>query len=125
MINECGAKRIGNWNRSTRWKPAPEPPCPHIPRGLAWNGTGPAEKRNQRVTTRPMARPSHRLRLLFSSHAVSRRYVVYTYGTSLCPWLFSPFVGPSPLFSFLILYTVGRTSSTGDQPVAQNNTNTE
>jgi hypothetical protein len=29
-----------------------------------------------------------------------------------------PFVGPWPLFSFLILYTVGRTPWTGDQPVA-------
>jgi hypothetical protein len=30
-----------------------------------------------------------------------------------------PFVGPWPLFSFLILYTVGRTPWTGDQPVAR------
>jgi hypothetical protein len=30
-----------------------------------------------------------------------------------------PFVGPWPLFSFLILYAVGRTPSTGDQPVAR------
>jgi hypothetical protein len=30
-----------------------------------------------------------------------------------------PFVGPWPLFSFLILYTVGRTPLTGDQPVAR------
>jgi hypothetical protein len=29
------------------------------------------------------------------------------------------FVGPWPLFSFLILYTVGRTPWTGDQPVAR------
>jgi hypothetical protein len=28
-----------------------------------------------------------------------------------------PFVGPWPLFSFLILYTVGRTPLSGDQPV--------
>jgi hypothetical protein len=28
-----------------------------------------------------------------------------------------PFVGPCPLFNFLILYTVGRTPWTGDQPV--------
>jgi hypothetical protein len=28
-----------------------------------------------------------------------------------------PFVGPWPLFSFLILYTVDRTPWTGDQPV--------
>jgi hypothetical protein len=30
-----------------------------------------------------------------------------------------PFVGPWPLFSFLIFYTVGRTPLTGDQPVAR------
>jgi hypothetical protein len=30
-----------------------------------------------------------------------------------------PFVGPWPLFSFLILYTVGRTPWTGDKPVAR------
>jgi hypothetical protein len=30
-----------------------------------------------------------------------------------------PFVGPWPFFKFLILYTVGRTSWTGDQPVAR------
>jgi hypothetical protein len=29
------------------------------------------------------------------------------------------FVGPWPLFSFLIFYTVGRTPWTGDQPVAR------
>jgi hypothetical protein len=30
-----------------------------------------------------------------------------------------PFVGPWPLFSFLIFYTDGRTPWTGDQPVAR------
>jgi hypothetical protein len=30
-----------------------------------------------------------------------------------------PLVGPWPLFSFLILYTVGRTPWTGDQPAAR------
>jgi hypothetical protein len=30
-----------------------------------------------------------------------------------------PFVGPWPLFSFLILYTIGRIPWTGDQPVAR------
>jgi hypothetical protein len=30
-----------------------------------------------------------------------------------------PFVGPWPLFTFLILYTVGRTPWTGDQTVAR------
>jgi hypothetical protein len=33
-------------------------------------------------------------------------------------WVYSPFVGPWPLFSFLIIYTVGRTPWAGDQPVA-------
>jgi hypothetical protein len=41
-----------------------------------------------------------------------------------------PSLGPGLLFSFLILYTVGRTAWTGDQPVTrlphtQDNTNTE
>jgi hypothetical protein len=39
--------------------------------------------------------------------------------TSINLWLYSPFVGPWPLFSFLIFYTVGRTPWTGDQPVAR------
>jgi hypothetical protein len=30
-----------------------------------------------------------------------------------------PFFGPWPLFSFLIIYTVGRSPWTGDQPVAR------
>jgi hypothetical protein len=30
-----------------------------------------------------------------------------------------PFIGPSPLFSFLFFYTVGRTPWTGDQPVVR------
>jgi hypothetical protein len=38
---------------------------------------------------------------------------------SIHPWHYSPFVGPWPLFSFLILYTVGSTPWTGDQPVAR------
>jgi hypothetical protein len=33
-------------------------------------------------------------------------------------WLYSPFLGLGRFFSFLILYTVGRTPWTGDQPVA-------
>jgi hypothetical protein len=37
---------------------------------------------------------------------------------SICIWLYSP-CGPCPLFSFLILYTVGRTPWMGDQPVAR------
>jgi hypothetical protein len=37
----------------------------------------------------------------------------------ICLWLYSPVVGPWPLFQFLNLYTVGRTPWTGDQPVAR------
>jgi hypothetical protein len=49
---------------------------------------------------------------------------------SIHPSLYSP-CGPWPLFQFLNLYTVGKTSWTGDQPVASplptytNNINTE
>jgi hypothetical protein len=34
-------------------------------------------------------------------------------------WLYSPLLRPRRFFSFLILYTVGRTPCTGDQPVAR------
>jgi hypothetical protein len=34
-------------------------------------------------------------------------------------WLYSPSVVAWPLFSFLILYTVGKTPWEGDQPVAR------
>jgi hypothetical protein len=49
---------------------------------------------------------------------------------TLLLWLYSPLLGLGLFFSFLILYTVGRTPWTGNQPVArpiptQNNTNTE
>jgi hypothetical protein len=37
----------------------------------------------------------------------------------ICLWLCSPTVGLWPLFQFLILYTVGRTPWTGDQPVTR------
>jgi hypothetical protein len=38
---------------------------------------------------------------------------------SIYPWLYSPFLlDLGRFFSFLILYTVGRTPWTGDQPVA-------
>jgi hypothetical protein len=38
---------------------------------------------------------------------------------SIYLWLYSTFVGPWPLFSLLIFYTVGRTASTGDQLVGR------
>jgi hypothetical protein len=34
-------------------------------------------------------------------------------------WLYSPLLALGRFFSFLILYTVGRTPWTGDQPVAR------
>jgi hypothetical protein len=37
---------------------------------------------------------------------------------SICLWLYSPLLDLGRFFSFLILYTVGRTPWTGDQPVA-------
>jgi hypothetical protein len=38
---------------------------------------------------------------------------------SIYLWLYSPLLDLGRFFSFLILYTVGRTPSTGDQPVAR------
>jgi hypothetical protein len=40
---------------------------------------------------------------------------------SLCTylWLYSPLLGLGQFFSFLIFYTVDRTPSTGDQPIAK------
>jgi hypothetical protein len=34
-------------------------------------------------------------------------------------WIYSPLLGPGRFFSFLVLYTVGRTTWTGDRPVAR------
>jgi hypothetical protein len=109
MINECeavGGMRTGNWNRSARRKPAPEPPCPHIPRGLAWNGTATAEKRNHRSCGTPLSPFSlHYSLLMLPLLSVSGSTVLL--------------LDLHHFLSFLILYTVGRTSSTGDQPVAR------
>jgi hypothetical protein len=38
---------------------------------------------------------------------------------SICLWLYNLFVRPWPLFSFLNLFTFGRTPRTGDQPVSR------
>jgi hypothetical protein len=38
---------------------------------------------------------------------------------SIHQWLYSPLLGHGRCFSFVILYTVGRTPWTGDQPVAR------
>jgi hypothetical protein len=48
----------------------------------------------------------------YSSSKDTDRYFLYQ-------WLYSPFVGPCPLFQFFHLYTVGRTPWEGDQPVAR------
>jgi hypothetical protein len=50
------------------------------------------------------------------SCTASARYVSLSHSLSMA---LQPFVGPWPLFSFLILYTVGRTPWTADQPVAR------
>jgi hypothetical protein len=53
-IDECGAvsgMRIGNGNRSTRRKPAPEPPSPpQTPRDLTWDRTRAAAVGSRRLT---------------------------------------------------------------------------
>jgi hypothetical protein len=49
-------------------------------------------------------------------------YVIFTVNNNLtfrCLWLYSSLLGLGTFFSFLIFYTVGRTTSTGDQPVAK------
>jgi hypothetical protein len=43
----------------------------------------------------------------------------YYFYTIIIFWLYGPFLGLGSFFSFLILYTVGRTPWTGDQPVAR------
>jgi hypothetical protein len=45
-------------------------------------------------------------------------HIVYHTSNFLSLWLYSP-CGPWPIFSFLILYTVGSTPWTGDQPVTK------
>jgi membrane protein DedA with SNARE-associated domain len=42
-----------------------------------------------------------------------------TVSRSLSPWLYSPLLNLGRFFSFLILYTVGRTPWTGDQLLAR------
>jgi hypothetical protein len=49
---------------------------------------------------------------------------------SICLWLYSPLLDLGRFLSFFMLYTVGRTPSTGDHPIArplsaQDNTNME
>jgi hypothetical protein len=54
---------------------------------------------------------------ILSHSSYCNPYGLYYY--YLLSWLYSPFVGPWPLFSFLILYTVGKAPWMGDQPVAR------
>jgi hypothetical protein len=49
----------------------------------------------------------------------SPKWSARAFAVSVCLWLYSHFVGSWPLFQFLILYIVGRTPGTGDQPVAR------
>jgi hypothetical protein len=45
--------------------------------------------------------------------------VVLTQNARILLWLYSPLLGLGRFFSLLILYTIGRTPWTGDQPVAR------
>jgi hypothetical protein len=47
---------------------------------------------------------------------LKQRMTIYL---SIYLWFYSPFVGPWLFFSVLILYRVGRTPWTGDQPIAR------
>jgi hypothetical protein len=51
------------------------------------------------------------------SHEVTR-YITF-HRPSIFLWLYSPLLDPSSFFSFLILYTVGRTPWTENEPVAR------
>jgi hypothetical protein len=46
-------------------------------------------------------------------------YYYYYYYYYYCCWLWALLFGFGSLFSFLIVYTVGRTPWTGDQPIAK------
>jgi hypothetical protein len=52
-------------------------------------------------------------------HIATYNQIFETLSISLYLWRYSPFIEPWPLFSFLILYSVGRTPWTGYQPVAR------
>jgi hypothetical protein len=81
-----------------------------------------------------------RVILLHKANFICRQYLSnplsishYLTGTAMCTgrvhradmfvnslsMALQPFLGPSLLFRFVILYTVGRTPRTGDQPVAR------
>jgi hypothetical protein len=69
------------------------------------------------------------LKLRFSEHEEEVKCIEPRYSTVLCIssnlfiyyllWLYSPLLGLCRFFSFLILYTVGSTPWTGDQPDAR------
>jgi hypothetical protein len=60
--------------------------------------------------------PSSLSKIIVRNHPV----IYYSSVSVLLLWLYSSLLGPWPLFfSFLILYTVGKTPWTGDQPVAR------
>jgi hypothetical protein len=121
--------RIGRGNRSTLRKPAPVPLCPpQTPHDLTWTRT---RVGSQRLTAWAMARPYTRF------HVPSRMFQTAWQPSQscvdgqsenhfiLCSVHFIMTVSGSAalvdlgrFFSFLILYTVGRTPWIGDQPVA-------
>jgi hypothetical protein len=64
--------------------------------------------------------PSSAEKLVVLSQVQSENIYLYQFiEIPIYLWLYSPFVGPWPLFSFLIVYTAGRTPRTGDQPAAR------
>jgi hypothetical protein len=67
------------------------------------------------------SKTTHSAKKLAGLHTMKYKYI-WTNSISLSLyvslWLYSP-CGPSPLFQFLNLYTVGRTPWTGDQPVSR------
>jgi hypothetical protein len=64
-----------------------------------------------------MNRPSRQSTALAGMRSSPSAYVLSTRSLSL--WLYSPLLDLGSFFNFLILYTVGRTPLTGDQPVAR------
>jgi hypothetical protein len=97
---------------------------------LAWDRTRATAVGSRRQTASAMARPLPTEDIfcnssscficvtLISLTSVSTNKCIQTLHI-IHLWLHSPFLGPWPLFSFLIFYTIGMTPWTGDQPVAR------
>jgi hypothetical protein len=96
--------RIDTGNRSTRRKPAPVPLCPpQIQHEQTWDRTRAAALGSWHLTASALARP------------IYLSIYLCIYGSILVALL----LHLDRFFSFLILYTAGRTPWTGDQPVAR------